>query len=386
MPSFNHIVETPYKRTFRSSKIEGLFDIDAQERLKKEWKIDLPIENRKWNIGVIVGPSGSGKTSIGKIGFGAENYHSGYEDWDPDCSIVESFPKDLTVEQITQVLSSVGFSSPPSWLQPYRTLSNGQKFRVEMARVLFDPRPVVVVDEFTSVVDRNVAKIGSSAIAKTCRKLDKQLVLLSCHYDILEWLEPDWIYYMDRGEFEWGCLRRPKIEIKIQRCHRSAWRIFREHHYLNHGLVNSAQCYIATINDEPAGFFAYVKDTMSKKKNVIRGHRSVVLPDYQGVGVGAICSKAIMKYYSEQGCIVKAITSHPAFIASRGRDPEFRLCNKVVFKPSQGITQMTKDSIRGFGRVTATFQYVGDRDRILKEKQLSQSKKNQKYPSNKKDE
>jgi len=211
-------------------------------------------------------------------------------------------------------------------------------------------------------------------------KMQKKLVLLSCHYDILEWLEPDWIYHMDRNEFEWGCLRRPKIEIKIQRCHRSAWRIFQEHHYLNHGLVKHSQCYVATINDEPAGFFAYVKDNMSKKKNVMRAHRIVVLPDYQGIGIGAIGSKAIARYYSEQGYIVKTITSHPAFIAGHSRDKEFRLCNKVVFKPSHGITKLTQQSIRGFGRVTATFQYVGDRDRILDEKDKKKKKDPKIFP------
>src|SRR5439155_19760773 len=56
---------------------------------------------------------------------------------------------------------------------------------------LHDALPIF--DEFTSVVDRTVAQIGSAAVAKTIRRSGKQLVAASCHYDVIEWLQPDWI-------------------------------------------------------------------------------------------------------------------------------------------------------------------------------------------------
>tara|TARA_R110002051_G_scaffold324998_1_gene425118 strand:+ start:1181 stop:2299 length:1119 start_codon:yes stop_codon:yes gene_type:complete len=370
MPSFKHIVKTPYKSTFRSKKVEAQFDLTPGDELVKDWSVNIPIEDMEWNIGVIVGASGSGKTSIGKVAFTEENYVEEYTDWDHDSSIINNFPAHLTVDEITRVLSSVGFSSPPNWLQPYRTLSNGQKFRVNMARVLFDSRDICVVDEYTSVVDRTVAQIGSSAIAKTARKLNKKIVLLSCHYDILEWLEPDWIYRVDSGEFQRGSLRRPDINIQIQRCHSSAWRIFREHHYLSHGLISHSECYMALVNGQPAGFFAYIYDRFGKRKNIVRGHRSVVLPDYQGIGVGAICTTQLAKYFSEKGYIVKMITSHPAFIHSRMKNPDYRLCNDVDYVVNKGITQLTKTSIKSFGRVTATFQYVGHRKDLKMEENM----------------
>lgn len=381
MPHFKHIVKTPYKATFRSSKIEGLFDLPQRENLEKSWTVDIPVDDMSWNIGVIVGPSGAGKTSIGRVAFGEENYHQGYTDWDSEASLIESFPAEATVEEITQVLSSVGFSSPPNWLQPFRTLSNGQKFRVEMARILFDERETIVVDEYTSVIDRTVAQIGSSAIAKTARRRNKRLVLLSCHYDILDWLEPDWVYFVDTGEFQRGSLwRRPEITIDIQRCHHSAWRLFREHHYLSHSLLKHAECYVALVNGEPAGFFAYVREYMRRKKNLIRGHRSVVLPDFQGLGVGNIVTKKLMNYYTEQGFLVTAITSHPSFIASRSRDPDFRLCNKVEYLVLNGTTQITKDQ-NDLKRVKATFQYIGNRQNILDSVNLKKQQRQQRAVS-----
>ncbi|MCG8186634.1 hypothetical protein J2Q11_11565 [Tenacibaculum finnmarkense genomovar finnmarkense] len=64
-----------------------------------------------------------------------------------------------------------------------------------MARLIIDAPDEVVVDEFTSVVDRQIAKIGALAFAKGWRRnKGKKIVLLSPHYDIIEWLQPDWVY------------------------------------------------------------------------------------------------------------------------------------------------------------------------------------------------
>ena len=56
-------------------------------------------------------------------------------------------------------------------------------------------------DEFTSVVDRVVAKTASFAIQKAVRKMDKQFIAVSCHKDVTEWLQPDWVYDTDSNEF-----------------------------------------------------------------------------------------------------------------------------------------------------------------------------------------
>jgi hypothetical protein len=61
----------------------------------------------------------------------------------------------------------------------------------------------VVVDEFTSVVDRQIAKVGALAFGKAWRRnKGHKAVLLSCHYDIIEWLQPDWVYNIDTNELK----------------------------------------------------------------------------------------------------------------------------------------------------------------------------------------
>lgn len=97
------------------------------------------------------------------------------------------------MNDITKMFYAVGFGSVPSWLKPYSVLSNGEKMRVDLARALLE-KDFVVFDEFTSVVDRTVAKTACLAINKAVKRTDKQFVAISCHYDILEWLCPDWVF------------------------------------------------------------------------------------------------------------------------------------------------------------------------------------------------
>ena len=168
MPNFNHVVETEYKPSFRTEKVVGMFDVPPSKKLRKEWNVEIPIEEKEWQIGLIIGASGSGKTTIAKRLFNEEAYHNGYKWKSP--SLLDDFDKDLSANDITNSLSHVGFSSPPSWLLPYSALSNGQKFRCELARCLTEKKDLIVFDEFTSVVDRNVAKIGSHAVQKAIKK------------------------------------------------------------------------------------------------------------------------------------------------------------------------------------------------------------------------
>lgn len=69
-------------------------------------------------------------------------------------------------------------------------------------------------DEFTSVINREVAQIGSYAVQKTIRKNNKKFIAISCHYDIIEWLEPDWTFCTDTMEFEICKKKDQKSNVK----------------------------------------------------------------------------------------------------------------------------------------------------------------------------
>lgn len=202
MPSAFIIRQTLIKRTARVMQLEGLFEIPPTQRSEVVWNVSLPLEQRDWNIGLIVGASGSGKTTVARELFGADIVN-GY-DWPADKSVVDGFPAELSIKEITALLSSVGFSTPPAWLRPFHVLSNGEQFRVTVARGLAEGRTLTVIDEFTSVVDRTVAQIGSAAVQKTVRRRKQKLIAVSCHYDILDWLQPDWSTNRQPASFNGG--------------------------------------------------------------------------------------------------------------------------------------------------------------------------------------
>ena len=166
--------------------------------MEKRFKGSLPIEGLDWQIGVIVGRSGSGKTSIAKQLF-PDDYIRGFE-YKSKC-ILDDFPEGLGTSEITRMFCSVGFASPPDWLKSYSFLSQGEKMRVDIARALCLNQEIVVFDEFTSVVDREVAKVSAFAISKAVRRSKKKFIAVSCHYDIVDWLQPDWVFCTDTMEF-----------------------------------------------------------------------------------------------------------------------------------------------------------------------------------------
>ena len=99
------------------------------------------------------------------------------------------------------MLCSVGFASPPDWLKGYDCLSQGEKMRVDIARALCLDEPLIVFDEFTSVVDREIAKVSAFAISKAVRSSKKKFIAVTCHYDVVDWLQPDWVFSTDNMEF-----------------------------------------------------------------------------------------------------------------------------------------------------------------------------------------
>ena len=188
MLSFNIVKKNEIEKTYRVAHIMNDFDVQP-EHSNEHFKGNVIIPDN-WNIGVIVGNSGTGKSTIAKELFGdilidGFNYNA--------KSVIDDMPKSASVDEITRMFYAVGFGSVPCWLKPYNVLSNGEKMRVDLARALLE-RKLICFDEFTSVVDRDVAKTACIAVNKAIKRENKQFIAVSCHYDILDWLQPDWVF------------------------------------------------------------------------------------------------------------------------------------------------------------------------------------------------
>jgi ABC-type polar amino acid transport system ATPase subunit/GNAT superfamily N-acetyltransferase len=313
MQTFNIVRENKPKKTFRVASIIGKFDLQDNHIIEKfNGSIDLP---KKWNVGLIVGKSGTGKTTIAKELF-SDSYITNFEY--NEETILDDMPKHCSIEEITSAFNSVGFSSPPSWLKPYHVLSNGQKMRVDLARAILENKDMFVFDEFTSVVDRNVAQIGSFAMQKAIRKSDKKFIAISCHFDIEDWLLPDWVFNTDTmtfHSFEGQKKNRPEIKFEIfNTTDKTIWKMFSKHHYLSHTHNNASSVYIALINNEIAGFLSVLPFPHPIVKNIKKVHRLVILPDYQGAGFGIKFLEEVGKLYKKEKWRYNIVTSAPSLI------------------------------------------------------------------------
>ncbi len=317
----------------------------------------------KWNLGVIVGPSGSGKTTVARELF-ADLIPADFK-WPSDKSILDGFPPGLSIRQIVALLGSVGFSSPPAWVRPFHVLSNGQQFRVMLARTLaeaiVDGKPKLV-DEYSSVVDRTVARIGSAAVAKTVRQNRLQFIAVTCHYDVLDWLEPDWVYEPHTARFQTpnreGVRRRPPIEMEIIRTDRTAWPAFKPHHYLSGNLHKGAACFLGLVENQPAVFTA-VLPFPHPTRSGWREHRTVCLPDFQGVGIGNAMSGFVASLYKATGKPYTSTTSHPAMIRHRAKSPLWRMSRVPGLVGGHGKRFNLMRKTSAIDRLTAGFEYVG---------------------------
>ena len=177
--------------SYRAARVKSLFNADSGANFNID--ADIAVDDLDWSIGVVVGPSGSGKTSIGKQMFGGGKIYEP-QGWDKDKPIIDCIAPQGDFNDVTAALSAVGLGSVPAWLRPYHVLSNGEKFRADLAKIVCEAPESVIVDEFTSVVDRQIAKFGALAFQKSWRRTGGKCVLLSCHYDILDWVEPDWVF------------------------------------------------------------------------------------------------------------------------------------------------------------------------------------------------
>jgi ABC-type polar amino acid transport system ATPase subunit len=145
-----------------------------------------------WGIGLIVGPSGTGKSSLLRSFGQAADIQ-----WQQDKAVVSHF---ASYDDARNRLMAVGFNSIPSWLRPYHVLSTGEQHRVDLARRI---GAGAVVDEFTSVVDRNVAVAMSKAVGRWAPP-DGKMVFATCHYDVIPYLSPTWVFDTANGGLSSG--------------------------------------------------------------------------------------------------------------------------------------------------------------------------------------
>jgi GNAT superfamily N-acetyltransferase len=309
-------------------------------------EFDAPPRDGSWGIGLIVGHSGSGKTSLLSEHYGITKKF----EWNERKAIASQVHFDK--------LSAVGLNTIPSWCRPYQVLSNGEAFRADLAATIDSNTSF---DEFTSVVDRTVAKSCAHAVQRYIRQNNlKGIVFSSCHYDIVGWLKPDWVFDITEGKVAREGFFREPARIDVERCDQSLWRIFREHHYLTSDMNKSSQCFLATWDGRIVGFASALAFPHKHFKNGWRCHRVVVLPDYQGLGIGVRLTDAVGEYYAKKDKRFFIKTAHPRMGKYLNASPRWK-ATRQNNKPDpyhSMILGMYGGELRRVSRIAYCHEYI----------------------------
>lgn len=362
--------------SYRAARVKSLFNAESGCNFDLDAEVDLTGD---WQIGVVVGPSGSGKSSIGKVIFGEDLIHDYTQGWAPDKPIVDEIAPNGDFNEVTGALASVGLGDVPAWLRPFRVLSNGEQFRAGLARLICEKPARVVVDEFTSVIDRQIARIGSQAFQKAWRRGNPggKVVLLTPHYDILDWVQPDWVFDTKTRSFDRGTPRqRPKIELEVFKTNQSYWRYFKPHYYLDLAMPPAAEYFVGTVDGELACHLAVAPMFTA---NGYRATRLVTMPEWQGAGVGFRFLEWVCQYHLDgNGRCGKKYptffhTSHPQLCAALRRGKRWRQTSASLYgaNKKRSAGSMAKSNARGTGKNIAVgygghfravqgFKYIGD--------------------------
>ena len=138
------------------------YDLQTREEIITEIPLldTSELSDFKWNIGVLCGNSGSGKSTL--LSTLGEPKNPIY---DYSKSIISQFPH-MSEHDVCELLSSVGLSSVPVWLHKPNELSNGERARLDLCWILANAKEneIILYDEFSSVINRAVAKSMSYAL------------------------------------------------------------------------------------------------------------------------------------------------------------------------------------------------------------------------------
>ena len=327
-------------------------------------KLNLSHLSDDWKIGVICGGSGSGKStilkSLCKQVTGRDDLN--YPVFDNEKPLISNFDN-MSPQEATLLLSQMGLACVPTWIRPYNVLSNGEQYRAQLAKLVADEQDgeIIFIDEYTSVVDRNVAMAMSNSLQKYVRRSNKRIIVATCHYDVFDWLRPDWIYDLNKGgalsQGDYLRRPRPKIELQVFRTTGDTWEHFKKYHYMTQELNSSATCFVFTWQDKDVAFHATLPLPSGTLKNAIRGTRTVVLPDFQGFGIGQKITNFIAGIYVNNGNSYYTKTVNPAFGVYMDKSKLWKAT------PRNGKVMLLRDiernSLGGVSRPSYCYKYIG---------------------------
>lgn len=125
---------------------------------------------------------------------------------------------------------------------------------------------------------------------------------------------------------------------------------------MNSDINKTAACYIGYYENNPVCFFAVLHFPHAQVKNFKKGHRLVVLPDYQGLGIGHKFSTFIADMYKKKGMRFIITSSTKALFYQRAKDQRWAITRKGRTGESEGMLKGSTSQ----RKMTYSYEYIGE--------------------------
>lgn len=223
------------------------------------------------------------------------------------------------VEEALHLLGFVGLSDAFVCLRYYDQLSDGQKSRYLLAKMLETKAEALFIDEFCALLDRETAKVVSYSMQKVCRKTNRTLIVATTHNDLVKDLNPS----LKITKFFGDVVKTERIpfekkecslldEVKIVEGEKKDWLKLAQFHYRSHKINAYSNIYKMVLHDEVIGVIVYGYGPLAlKARNIATNRiyirngkqlnremrtisRVVIAPKYRGIGLSVKIIKDTM--------------------------------------------------------------------------------------------
>ena len=293
-------------RTVEVAEAFGMGISDYQEHVLYD-NVELEIGPK--DIVYLTGDSGSGKSvllkAIVKDLKSGEAARLSEVEVEPDKPLIDSVGS--TVEEGLKLLSKVGLNDAFLFVRRYSQLSDGQKYRYRLAKLIESGAQWWIMDEFCATLDRETAKIVAYNVQKLARKLGKAVIAATTHTDLFDDLCPSVHihkrfgrevtvnYYSNKPKSHCSLLE----EMTIEEGTYEDWKKVSGFHYRSHrvafiqkifvlkrgNLVCGAVVYVCPMSAAPCRSRVLMLESMKDlNQKLTRIARVVIHPKYRTIG------------------------------------------------------------------------------------------------------
>jgi ABC-type ATPase with predicted acetyltransferase domain len=382
---------TPTPRSLVVAEAFGL-GIDETQKFKV---LDAELKIGPQDIVYITGDSGSGKSVLLRAisaDLGEEAIDLSEVEIDTEMPLIETVG--ATVEQGLELLSKVGLNDAFLFLRTYSQLSDGQKYRYRIAKLMESDKQWWLMDEFAACLDRDTAKIIAYNLQKLARQQGRAVIVATTHGDLHEDLKPSVLIRKRFGEeiqIDY-CPNEPAAEcslireMRIEEGTKEDWRKLSVFHYRGHKVAVPRKIFRLMRGNELCGVIVYsypppacfgrrlvlprmTIQEMNKQLSII--NRVVVHPKYRTAGLGA---KLIHDTLPMAGTpFVELIAVMPKYSPFAEKAGMKKIVEQQTVESISSITKTLQELGFDF-QLLGSEKYVQEKLRCLTFKQISQLK------------